>query len=139
MRENQSKREQSATFTNADIEEFLGRRGRITNEILPDQRVAKPTVAVSTPTEPSPSIEPSKRTSTKQRKADLEEYKMTFLQTPKIVDRQPVFVSREVRDLLYDIVRRMGERRMSVSGFLENLSRHHLDSYAEELEQWRRL
>lgn len=93
----------------------------------------------STLTQPTPPTEPTKRTSSKQRKADLEEYKEQFLRTPKIVDRQPVFVSREVRDLLYDIVRRMGERRMSVSGFLENLSRHHLDSYAEELERWRRL
>ncbi len=120
---------QTATSTDAEIQAFIKKRDWMPDEVSPNQKATKS----------PPSIESTKRTSAKQRKADLEEYKTAFLQTPKIVDRQPVFVSREVRDLLYDIVRRMGERRMSVSGFLENLSRHHLDSYAEELERWKRL
>jgi hypothetical protein len=62
-----------------------------------------------------------------------------FMAVPKIIDRQPVFVSREVRDRIDSVVRRLGERKMSVSGFLENLARHHLDLYADELEQWKRL
>ena len=125
-----------------EIDKFLGRGGRVADLILPEQSAPESTEVDSAPIEPTPPNplnEPIKRTSSKQRKADLEEYKEQFLRTPKIMDRQPVFVSREVRDLLYDIVRRMGERRMSVSGFLENLSRHHLNSYAEELERWRRL
>lgn len=80
-----------------------------------------------------------KRISSKQRKASLDEYRELYMKTPKIADRQPVFVSREIRDRIDDIVRRLGERKMSVSGFLENLAKHHLDTYAEDLDQWKRL
>jgi hypothetical protein len=94
------------------------------------------------PTEPPQRIEPTiqlHRTSSRQRRASLDEYRETFLPAPKIVDRQPVFVSHEVRDRIDSVVRRLGERKMSVSGFLENLARHHLDLYTDDLEQWRRL
>ncbi len=80
-----------------------------------------------------------KRLSTRQRRASLDEYREIFLPVPKIIDRQPVFVSREVRDRIDSAVRRLGERKMSVSGFLENLARHHLNMYADDLEQWKRL
>jgi hypothetical protein len=73
------------------------------------------------------------------RWASLDEYRTTFLPVPKITDRQPVFVSRNVRDRIDSLVRRLGERKMNVSGFLENLARHHLDLYSDDLEQWKRL
>ncbi len=66
-----------------------------------------------------------KRTGSKQRKESLEQYREAFLQVPKLVDRKPVFVSLETRDKLDEIVRRLGGRKMSVSGFIENLARHH--------------
>lgn len=80
-----------------------------------------------------------KRISSKQRKLSLEEYRATYLQVPKIEDRKPVFVSREVRDRLDEIVRRLGGRRMSVSGLLENLARLHIATYQDDIEQWRKL
>ena len=81
----------------------------------------------------------SKRTSGKQRKESLEEHRETFLQVPKLDDRKPVFVSREVRDRLDEIVRKLGGRKMSVSGFIENLALHHLETYHEDFEIWRKL
>ena len=89
--------------------------------------------------EPYVQGEPIRRTTSKQRKASLDEYREQFLRTPKIGDRQPVFVSRATRDTIDDVVRRLGERKMSVSGFLENLARHHLELYSEDIEQWRKL
>jgi len=80
-----------------------------------------------------------KRTSSKQRKESLEEYRETFLTVPKLEDRKPVFVSREVRDQLDEIARKLGGRRMSVSGFIENLARHHLEMYKEDVEGWKKL
>lgn len=94
---------------------------------------------LTTPSVPTESTEPTRRTSSKQRKASLDEYREQFLRTPKITDRQPVFISRTTRDCIDDIVRRLGGRRMSVSGFLENLANHHLETYREEVEQWKRL
>ena len=81
----------------------------------------------------------SKRTSSKQRKESLEEYRLAFLQVPKLEDRKPVFVSRELRDRLDEIVRKLRGRRMSMSGFIENLARHLLKLYHEDVENWKKL
>lgn len=80
-----------------------------------------------------------KRTSSKQRKESLEEYRQTFLQVAKLEDRKPVFVSREIRDRIDEIVHRLGGRGRSVSGFIENLARHHLEIYEEDIEVWKKL
>lgn len=80
-----------------------------------------------------------RRISGKQRRASLEEYKESFLTVPSIEDRKPVFLSRSTRDALDRIVRMFGERRMSVSGLVENIARQHLDTYGEEIEAWRKL
>lgn len=82
---------------------------------------------------------PQKRISGKQRKATLEEYQQTFLQVPRIDNRKPVFVSSDVRDRLDRVVRILGGRRMSVSGIIENIVRHHLSLYEEDFEAWRKL
>ena len=83
-----------------------------------------------------------RRISSRQRKLSLEEYRKAFLQVPRIEDRKPVFVSGvsgEVRDRLDEFVRRLGGRKMSVSGLLENIARQHLEIYSEDFEQWRKL
>ena len=80
-----------------------------------------------------------RRISGKQRRASLEEYKEAFLTVPTIEDRKPVFLSRRTRDALDRIVRMFGERRMSVSGLVENIVRQHLATYGEDIEAWRKL
>ena len=80
-----------------------------------------------------------RRISGKQRRASLEEYKDSFLSVPSIEDRKPVFLSRNTRDALDRIVRMFGERRMSVSGLVENIARQHLATYGENIEAWRKL
>ena len=84
-------------------------------------------------------LQPNRRVSGKQRRASLEEYKETFLPVPTIEDRKPVFLSRSTRDALDRIVRMFGERRMSVSGLVENITRQHLAAYGEDIEAWRKL
>ena len=93
-------------------------------------------------TQPSATTEPStiqRRVSSKQRRLSLEEYRNTYLKVPVIKDRKPVFLSCEVRDRLDDYVHKLGGRKMSVSGLLENIARQHLDTYDEDFEQWRKL
>ena len=82
----------------------------------------------------------TRRVSSKQRKLSLDEYRTTFLQVPRIVNRRPVFVSEEVRQKLDLIVLRLSDtRRMSVTGLLENICRHHIAMYEDDIEQWRKL
>ncbi len=64
---------------------------------------------------------PQKRISSKQRRLSLEEYRTTYLQVPKIINRKPVFVSETVRDELDRVVRYLGGKGMSASGLIENL------------------
>ena len=82
---------------------------------------------------------PQKRVSSKQRRLSLEEYRTTYLQVPKIINRKPVFVSETVRDELDRVVRFLGGKGMSASGLIENLVRLHLDTYRNDIGQWRKL
>lgn len=82
---------------------------------------------------------PQKRVSSKQRRLSLDEYRTAYLRVPKITDRKPVFVSGEVRDRLDRVVRYFGSRGMSASGMVENIVRLHLETYREDIEQWRKL
>lgn len=102
----------------ADTQEQAG-------EVVPEQTDGTPQVV--------------RRISGKQRRASLEEYKEAFLPVPSIEDRKPVFLSRSTRDALDRIVRMFGERRMSVSGLVENIARQHLATYGEDIEAWRKL
>ena len=95
--------------------------------------------SVSSPATDTPPAS-ARRVSSKQRKLSLDEYRATFLQVPRIVNRRPVFVSEEVRQKLDLIVLRLSDtRRMSVTGLLENICRHHIAMYENDIEQWRKL
>jgi len=72
-------------------------------------------------------------------KYSLDEYREKFLEVPHIVNRKPVFISEEIRDSLDLIVRYLGGRKMSVSGIIENIARHHLETYKDDIEEWRKL
>jgi hypothetical protein len=81
----------------------------------------------------------NKRIGNKQRKISLEDFRKQFMHAPKIDDRKPVFISLSVRDSLDRIVRLFGERGLSVSGLMENLARNFLETYKDDIEQWRKM
>ena len=85
------------------------------------------------------STETPKQTDKKHRRTSLEEYRQTFLHAPRIIDRKPVFLSASTREQLDRIVRQLGDRKMSVSGLIENLALNHLQTYHDDIEQWRKL
>ena len=142
-----------------EIVERMGRRESRSEKSMDDfyrnigldpEQLAQPgrtvTKKVETATVDEPSGEtpedmavPQKRVSSKQRRLSLDEYRTAYLQVPKITDRKPVFVSGEVRDRLDGIGRRLGGRGMNASGLIENLARLHLETYREDIEQWRKL
>lgn len=81
----------------------------------------------------------TKRSSPRQRKAAFEKYRDLYLITPKIKHRKPVFISEELREQLDEIARRLGNKGMSASGFLENMAIHHLKEFGEDIEYWRKM
>lgn len=133
--------------SNFDLSAYLGGSVPTDKRNLSQQNSEE---IISQPAEPSRPSEPAeipteplsisaKRISQKQRMASLEEYKNSFLNPPKITDRKTVYLSAETRDRLDEIVRRLGERGSSVSGFIENMAKEHLETYRDEIEQWKRL
>ena len=107
------------------------------SELTIQSEVSKPDELTKLTNPVKPPIQ--KRTGEKKKEEALEQYRQTFLQVPKISDRKPVFVSCHTRDRLDEIVRRLGGRKMSVSGLIENLALHHLELYGEDIELWRKL
>ena len=124
----------------AALQDFLGSKPSMETpkpEPQPADTQELVSEAVQEQTDETPQV--VRRISGKQRRASLEEYKETFLTVPSIEDRKPVFLSRSTRDALDRIVRMFGERRMSVSGLVENIARQHLATYGEDIEAWRKL
>ena len=78
-----------------------------------------------------------RRVSSKQRKLSLEEYRNTFMRPYKIEDRKLVFISGKLRKMLDKFACKIGEDRMSMSGLLENIVRHHIELYSEDFEHWK--
>lgn len=132
----------------AALQDFLGNKPSMetpkpepqladTQELASEAVQEKTVETVQEQTDETPQV--VRRISGKQRRASLEEYKEAFLTVPTIEDRKPVFLSRTTRDALDRIVRMFGERRMSVSGLVENIARQHLATYGEDIDAWRKL
>ena len=102
----------------------------------PPSTVTEPTSAEATQQNQQP---PVHRVSSKQRRLSFEEYRSVYLPVPKIENRMPVFISASLRDELDKIARRLGGKRMSASGIVENMVRHHLITYGDELKEWYKL
>ena len=98
-----------------------------TDEVLPTNVVEQQP--------PTPPIQ--RRVSSKQRKLSLEEYRNTFMRPYKIEDRKPVFISGKLRKMPDKFACKIGEDRMSMSGLLENIVRHHIELYSEDFEHWK--
>ena len=100
---------------------------------------AMPAEPVSLPDGNDAKQTPIHRVSSKQRRLSFEEYRSVYLLVPKIENRMPVFISASLRDELDKIARRLGGKRMSASGIVENMIRHHLITYGDELKEWYKL
>lgn len=79
---------------------------------------------------------PTKRILATTSKQSFEEYHKLYLQVPKINNGKPIFISDDLREKLYEVTIRLGGRKMSPSGFVENLLRHHMETYGDDWEKW---
>ena len=70
---------------------------------------------------------------TKDRK-QLSEFQGKYLQPFRNSHRKAVYVSEETQRKLDFVVRRIGEHGASVSGYVEQVLREHLDQYKEDVE-----
>ena len=75
----------------------------------------------------------------KSHKEDLAAFREMYLQPARISHRKAVYVSDETQQRLDFVVRRIGLRGASISGYVERVLREHLDGYKDSIEQWRKL
>ena len=125
-----TKKNMSSQSMDAVLQDFLGNKPSMETlklEPLPADTQVQASEAVqetaneTMPKQTDETPQVVRRISGKQRRASLEEYKDSFLSVPSID------------------VRMFGERRMSVSGLVENIARQHLATYGEDIEAWRKL
>lgn len=126
------------------IEEFS--RNELASSVAETSETAEEEAALNntaaTPKVDVPEQQPStssiqRRVSSKQRKLSLDEYRNTFMRPYRIEDRKPVFISGKLRQTLDRFACKIGENRMSLSGLLENIVRHHIELYADDFEHWK--
>ena len=133
--------EDSGEFTT--VEEHVAEVAAESSAPIPlSESLAAPMMAaepVSLPDGNDAKQTPIHRVSSKQRRLSFEEYRSVYLPVPKIENRMPVFISASLRDELDKIARRLGGKRMSASGIVENMVKHHLITYGDELKEWYKL
>ena len=75
----------------------------------------------------------------KSHKEALAAFREMYLQPARISHRKAVYVSDETQQRLDFVVRRIGLRGASISGYVERVLREHLDGYKDSIELWRKL
>ena len=88
---------------------------------------------------PPPAPTPRRVGKLKNHKEDLAAFRETYLQPARISHRRAVYVSDETQQRLDFVVRRIGLRGASISGYVERVLREHLDGYKDCIEVWRKL
>ena len=69
----------------------------------------------------------------------LAEFQGKYLQPLRVSHRKAVYVSEETQRKLDYVVRKIGEQGASISGYVEQVLREHLDHYKDDVERWRKL
>ena len=92
------------------------------------------------PTERATSTEENHQRMGKTRdRKQLSEFQGKYLQPFRNSHRKAVYVSEETQRKLDFVVRKIGEQGASVSGYVEQVLREHLDQYKDDVERWRKL
>ena len=69
----------------------------------------------------------------------LAEFQRKYLQPLRVSHRKAVYVSEETQKRLNYVVRKIDEQGASISGYVEQILREHLDRYKDDVETWRKL
>lgn len=81
-----------------------------------------------------PEAKPIKET-TRRKKNSPADYRETYFQKMELPDRQPIYVSRSTHEKLMKIVMVIGERKATVSSYVETIILHHFDQHQDEINE----
>lgn len=75
------------------------------------------------------------REATRRKKSTPADYREIYFQKIELPDRQPIYVSRSTHDKLMKIVRVIGERKATISSYVETIILHHFEQYQDEINE----
>lgn len=68
-----------------------------------------------------------------KRSSNTEDYATTFLCRNEIRERKSIYVSQLVHEKVKLIIKRIADDDASVGGYIDNVLKHHLEKYKEEI------
>lgn len=72
---------------------------------------------------------------TTKRGAVKPDFRKTFLHPTPFQRRGSVYLSMETKRRIHSVVQRIGEGNLTVTDYVENIMRHHLDLYRDEINR----
>lgn len=75
------------------------------------------------------------RETARRKKSTPADYRETYFQKMELPDRQPIYVSRSTHEKLMKIVMVIGERKATVSSYVETIILNHFDQYQDEINE----
>ncbi len=75
------------------------------------------------------------REATRRKKSTPADYREIYFQKIELPDRQPIYVSRSTHEKLMKIVRVIGERKATISSYVETIILHHFEQYQDEINE----
>ena len=83
--------------------------------------------------------EPQRREGKVKSRERLADFLGKYLQPIHVNHRKAVYVSEDTQKRMGYVVRKIGEQGASISGYVEQVLREHLDQYKDDVERWRKL
>lgn len=79
------------------------------------------------------SNEPDKQSVRRKKNQNNIDYPAVFLCRNELRSRQGIYIEKETNETIKRIVHNIGSERLTVSGFIENVLKHHFELYKEEI------
>lgn len=86
-------------------------------------------------TESSDIALPPSETEPKRKKIIQADFRTTFLTHTIVRDRYAVYISRDTKQTIENIIQHLSTNKVSLSGYIENVLRHHVELYKDEINR----
>jgi hypothetical protein len=83
----------------------------------------------------SPVAEDKPKEQVKRKRQQAADYENLFLVRNEIRTRQGLYIGRDNYETLQTLVRAIRSERLSVSGLVDNIVRHHIETYEDEINR----
>ena len=128
---NAEKKQDTTVDVKIDVDSFINGISQTSVDVA----VEKP-ISVSGQTEPEKDVQESvEEKPAKRKRNQAVDYESLFLSRNEIRTRQGLYIDRENYEVLQTLVHAIRSERLSVSGLVDNIIRHHIELYGDEINR----